>query len=60
MVRFPVRNRNVHRAEAVWEITVAMAAPRTPIPKAKMKTGSRMRFKTAPIRTVIMPMRPNP
>ena len=60
IVRFPVRKRNVHRADAAWEITVAMAAPRTPIPKTKMKIGSRMRFRIAPIRTVIMPVRPNP
>ena len=60
MVPLPVRKRKVQAAEAAWEMTVAMAAPCTPMSKIKMKTGSRMMFKTAPIRVVTMPMRAKP
>ena len=57
---FPVRKKNTHTADAPWEITVAMAAPRTPISNPKIRTGSRMIFMTAPRRTVIIPIFPNP
>ena len=36
-------------------MTVAIAAPATPISRTKMKIGSRMMFVTAPIRTESMP-----
>ena len=36
-------------------MTVATAAPFTPIENTKMKSGSRMIFETAPIITAIMP-----
>ena len=42
--------------ESTWEMTVAIAAPATPIPKMKMKIGSKIRFVTAPIATVNMPV----
>lgn len=35
--------------DATWPMTVAMAAPLTPISKIKISTGSRITFKTAPI-----------
>ena len=60
MVPLPVRKRKVQAAEAAWEMTVAMAAPCTPMSSAKMKMGSRMIFKTAPISVVTMPMRAKP
>ena len=50
----PVRNRSTHRAETAWDRMVARAAPRTPISSTKMKMGSRMVFRMAPIRTVFM------
>ena len=50
----PVRNRSTHAADTAWDKMVARAAPRTPMPKAKMKTGSRMVLSTAPISTVFM------
>ena len=42
------------------ESTVAIAAPRTPIPKAKIKIGSSTKFATAPLNTLSMPTRPKP
>ena len=47
-------------AEASWEITVASAAPLTPMSSAKMKIGSSTMFRTAPISTVSMPLFANP
>ena len=41
--------------EAAWDSTVAQAAPATPQPKAKIKTGSSAMFITAPTATVAMP-----
>ena len=35
--------------DAIWEITVAIAAPRTPRPSAKIKIGSKRIFVPAPI-----------
>ena len=40
-----------HAALSACEITVATAAPFTPIPRPKIKMGSRMIFATAPIST---------
>ena len=39
----------VTKQEAAWPMTVAMAAPRTPMWNTKMATGSRIRFSTAPM-----------
>ena len=41
-------------------MTVAMAAPATPIWKTKMKSGSRRIFRIAPMTTVAMPRPENP
>ena len=60
MVFLPIRKRSVQAAEAAWEMTVAMAAPWMPISSTKMKMGSKMIFRTAPISVVIMPTRANP
>ena len=57
---FPVRNLRTQSAEQIWEIIVAIAAPLTPIWNTKIKTGSRIKFITAPMRTVSIPMLPNP
>ena len=38
------------------QMTVAIAAPRIPSEKTKMKTGSRMQFATAPMATDVMPV----
>ena len=58
--RRPVRNFSTHRAEQPWASTVARAAPRTPISRAKMKMGSSTMFTAAPRATVIIPMRLKP
>ena len=60
IARFPHRKIITHAAEATWAITVAQAAPFTPILKAKMKIGSRIRLMTAPSTTVIIPIFPKP
>ncbi len=39
---------------------VASAAPWTPRPRTKMNSGSRIRFSTAPMSTVSMPVFANP
>ena len=54
-VFFPVRNVITHTADTACEITVASAAPRTPMPSAKMKIGSRTMFAAAPMSTVYIP-----
>ena len=56
----PVRNFIIQMAERVWEIIVARAAPCTPIWNRNINTGSRIRFATAPMMTVIMPIPANP
>ncbi len=56
----PVRKRSTHAAESPWLITVASAAPRTPIPKPKMNTGSRAMFAAAPRMVVSIPVRGKP
>ena len=58
--RLPVRNFSTHTAEQAWEITVASAAPCTPISSRKMKMGSSTMLTTAPTATVIMPIRLKP
>ena len=60
MAFFPVRNFSTHRAEHPWEITVARAAPRTPMSSMKIKMGSSTMLTAAPTATVIMPIRLNP
>ena len=49
-----IRNPTVHNALSAWEITVAYAAPLTPIPSAKIKMGSSMILEAAPKSTAIM------
>ena len=51
-VVFPKRNEITHTAETACEITVARAAPLTPILNPKMNMGSRIILHTAPIITV--------
>ena len=53
---FFVRKNRTKAADRHWEITVAMAAPRTPSPRAKIKRGSSTRLVPAPIATDNMPM----
>ena len=54
-VLFPVRKRSTHTHESPCDRIVASAAPRTPIPSAKMNTGSSTMFAAAPMSTVVMP-----
>ena len=56
---FPVRNRSTQSAEMPCEITVASAAPFTPMSSAKIKMGSKRMFRIAPIKTVSIPVLPN-
>ena len=56
----PVRKRSTQAQESPWERTVARAAPRTPIPKAKMKSGSKRMLATAPMSTVRIPISAKP
>ena len=53
---FFVRKNNTKEAERHCEITVAIAAPRTPNPNAKIKNGSSSKLATAPIATENIPM----
>ena len=53
--RFPSRKATTKAALAAWLITVAMAAPRTPMSKVKMNRGSRTMFRAAPSITEAMP-----
>jgi len=55
-VFFPVRKWMIQMVENAWEMMVAQAAPRTPMPRAKMNTGSRMQFEIAPISTENIPV----
>ncbi len=50
----PRRKHSTHTALTAWLITVAMAAPRTPIPRPKIRMGSRMILHTAPTTVVSM------
>ena len=56
----PVRNRRIHRADTIWLITVAMAAPATPRSRAKIRMGSRAMLITAPMTVVSMEMLAKP
>ena len=57
---FPRRKEKAHSADKNWEMMVARAAPCTPMSKTKMKRGSRTMLVTAPMSTVIIPLRPKP
>ena len=57
---FPRRKETAHTAERNWERMVARAAPCTPMPNTKIKMGSSTMLVTAPMSTVIMPLRPKP
>ena len=52
---FPNRICSTYRQLAIWESTVAIAAPRTPRCRTKINTGSSSRFRTAPSRTDFIP-----
>ncbi len=56
----PPKNHSTHTADTNWERIVAAAAPCTPISSTKIKTGSSIRFKKAPITTVSIPVFANP
>ena len=60
MAFLPRRNASTHRAEQVWAMTVARAAPWIPMSSKKIKMGSRIRLITAPSSTVIIPVDPKP
>ena len=57
---FPRRKERAHSADRNWERMVARAAPCTPMWNTKMKMGSSTMLVTAPMATVIMPLRPKP
>ena len=54
------RKERTKRQERNCEMTVATAAPATPIFKPKMNMGSKIILEMAPIRTEIIPMAANP
>ena len=60
MVFSPLRKSSTHKQDMHWEMTVASAAPRTPISRPNMNTGSRIILDTAPISTVYMPVLEKP
>ena len=60
LVLGPVRNFSTHTALTAWDKMVASAAPRTPMSKAKMNTGSSTVLSPAPMSTVFMPTTVNP
>ena len=60
MAFFPVRKRKTQTAETNCDRMVARAAPWIPIFRPKIKTGSRIRFRTAPMETVSIPVTPKP
>ena len=60
VVVFPVRKRRIQAQEIPWERMVARAAPCTPIPRAKMKIGSRIMLQAAPMVTVSIPVLAKP
>ena len=53
----PAKKSSTQIIEASWLMTVAMAAPCTPIPNTKMNRGSSTRFSAAPSRVVPIPIR---
>ena len=50
----PLRKQSTHTALTAWLITVATAAPCTPMRNPKIRMGSRMMLQTAPTTVVIM------
>ena len=54
MVFLPRRKLSTHTALTAWLMTVAMAAPCTPIFRPKIRIGSRIILHTAPTTVVIM------
>ena len=54
LLLLPAKNRSTHTADTAWERMVAKAAPRTPMPRPKMKMGSSTVFSPAPSSTVFM------
>ena len=54
---FPNRNFKTHIALTNWAMTVAMAAPLTPMLKTKINSGSSTMLMIAPIITVSIPVR---
>ena len=54
-VFFPRRKEITHTQEMPWDSTVARAAPRTPMSRTKMNSGSSRMLATAPMSTVFMP-----
>ena len=54
------KNCRAQTADTPCPITVAMAAPLTPMWNTLINSASRKMFKTAPIRTVHMPIPANP
>ena len=60
MVLGLLKNHNTHMALIAWLATVAIAAPRTPIPKPKIRMGSRIILHTAPTTVVIILNLANP
>ena len=53
-VFLPHKKETTHTQDKAWEITVASAAPRTPISNPYMKIGSKMILATAPMITESM------
>ncbi len=60
MVLEPRRKQSTHTALTAWLNTVAIAAPRTPIPNPKIRIGSRTILQTAPTTVVIILIFANP
>ena len=54
-VLFPQRKRSTHTQEMACEKMVARAAPRTPMPRAKMRMGSSTILVAAPMSTESIP-----
>ena len=50
------RNPTAKAQESIWAMTVAMAAPATPMSKTNINIGSRTILATAPMSTVAIPM----
>ena len=56
----PLRKQSTHTALTAWLMTVATAAPCTPISQTKISMGSRIILQTAPTTVVIMLNLANP
>ena len=57
MVNFVLKYAMTHTNEMNCEMMVAQAAPAMPQPKPKMKTGSRIMLRPAPINCVTIEVR---